>query len=119
MVQDRPLTFQIEVRVVSEIDDRFRIRRSAVVDSEFVLQQRVIDESAEIARVARFTISAQIEQMQDVSILGRTPHTFIKTVEAAMKMIDAVVLRQLIIDAVQRELSAGDAIRMTSDERAE
>src|SRR2546423_15499812 len=51
--------------------------------------------------------------------LARIPNTFIETSEPAVQVIDIVVLSELIVDSIQREPAATNAICMTPYQRPE
>src|SRR5688572_32581986 len=110
--------------MIREVHDRGFVGRRAVLDAEFVGKQAVTDFRAKISGIALFSIGAQITEMQNSGIVCRLfsgiPHSLVETVEAAVKMIHAlVVFGKLIIDTVEGKLTPADAIGVTPNQRTE
>jgi hypothetical protein len=57
--------------------------------------------------------------VQNVVFYFCTPNALVEAFEATVKMIRAVVFRQLVLDSVQSESTLRDTIRVTSNQSAE
>src|SRR5690349_15205891 len=99
--------------MVRQVDDRVSIGRSAIVDAQLVITQTVIDECFNVPRITFLAVLAEVRQSQNVAFFGCGPNTFVEPAETAVQMVRAVVSRQLILDAIQRESSLRNAVRVT------
>ena len=107
--------------MIGQVEDGGRVSDSGVIDLQrvFAVMQAVIHLDAQIAREAFFAVSAGIIQFHLIFIqLFRFPNTLVKAAFAAMQAIWSVIERQLIVDAVEREPAAGDAIGKTPGDGA-
>src|SRR5207247_2115516 len=77
------------------------------------------DDRFEVSRITFFAVTASIAELKSVVRFFWSPHGFVESLDPAVKMIPAIVDWQGILDAVQDKSSARNAIRMTSDQRAE
>ena len=50
-------------------------------------------------------------------LIAHFPDTLIKPAKATVQMIDAIILRELIPNPIERELAARDAIRVSPNQR--
>src|SRR5690242_10040593 len=119
MFQDRPLALEIEVRMVGEVDDRIFVGHGAIVDPQLVARQAIIDKCFEISGIPLLAILAEIRQVQNVAVGRGGPNAFVEACETTVKMVAVVVPRKLILDTVEREATISDAVRVTSNQRAE
>src|SRR6266850_1046112 len=110
--------------MVGEIDDRVLIGRGGVVDSQFVLVGQGVDHlGSQVSRKALFTIRAEVCQFHRLpmaagNIFGR-PQTFVESLQSAVQCVVAVVLRDVVSNAIQNEFSVCDAIGVATYDGAE
>src|SRR5215213_9431276 len=119
MLQDRPLTLEIEIRMVREVDDRISVGRRAILDAQLVTRQAIINKRFDVPGITFLAILADIRQVQNVVFFSCTPNALIEPFEATVKMVRAVVSRKLILDSVQSKSTVSDTIRVAPNHSAE
>lgn len=111
VVMDRAAARKVEVAVVGQVDGGRPVGRGAIMDSDFVpLVERIGDGHLEVARVSLFAVDARVEELHGrlIGIHGLPVHGPKPLVEADLapvQVIGAVVDRQLVALAVNRELA--------------
>src|SRR2546423_5569100 len=104
--------------MVREIHNRVMVSGREIFDSQFVsVREPIRHDSLEISRVTLFTILAQISEFEADDLgtgnFPRAPNHFVETLQSAMKMILAVILRQRVCGAAQTESSKPNPVRIS------
>jgi hypothetical protein len=117
---------EVPVRVVGEVDDGRPVRRRAVVDAPFVRRgQRVAHRHVEPAGVVLVAVLARQRQLERDAAVGLRrqrldrPPALAEAARPAVQSVRAVVARQRVGLAVEREAAVADAVGVAADERAE
>lgn len=123
VVEDRAVTLALEVEegVVREIHHGRLVGRGAVINPEFVFgRERVGHLDLQVARKTLLSVGVEVLHHQLV-FRGRNyvPDHAVQAVDSAVERLAVVVDRQVVLRAVERETSLGDAVGVGSHDRAE
>ena len=107
-----------------QIHDRVPVgRRGKFHLQGIVLRDAVNCRDQQIARITFLAVTAHISQDERRPVRGWQrsggPHHLVKTLQAAVQCVRDVIRRQSVFHAVERKFSLGDAVAVTSDQRAE
>src|SRR5262245_58176726 len=124
MIQNVALAGEIEIGVLSKIDDCGLIRRSGIDKFQrIVFGQRVNRCNRQRARIAFLAVLADVIELEGGLFRARydfwSHDDLIESLYPAVKRVAIVVGRQSVFFPVEGELALGDAVTVTSDERAE
>src|SRR5437867_9230911 len=124
MIEDGTFASEIEVRMISKIDDGVFVSSRGVLDLQFVVvRQRVDNGDREISRKSLLTVFANIAEREANATVAfnflRLPDDFVESLEPAVQGIIAVVLRERILPAVQGETAFPDSVAVAPNDRAE
>ena len=113
----RRITRQIEVRMIGHVDDRRSVRRGGVPDVyRIALGKGESHVSGHLAREVRVPVRRDNLQFQVRGIgLKNIVNLVLPPVRTSMQTMPVVVLRQLILNSVQSESTAVDAVGVTTD----
>ena len=108
---------QVEVRMVGHVDDRRRVRRGGVPDVDrVVLSEGEGHVGGHSAGEVRVTVRRDNLQLQMRGVrLQHIVDLVLPAVRASVQAMAEIILRQLILNAVQRKPSAVDAVGVTPD----
>src|SRR6516164_3252549 len=114
---------EVEVRMLREIDDRRFIRLSSIFDLQPVrVHQGVGHRAAERSRIVFLSVLAGVGQPQGRSVAGLDllglPDHLIESLASPVEGVWAVVLRELVLDAVDCESAPGDTVAIAADQGA-
>ena len=106
---------EIEIAVLRQVDRRCLVARRAVVNRQLVLvRERIANTCLQGPRISFFSIGTGSGQGHADSVRRvarhRVPDDFVKTFDSAVQVIRAVVGRERVRPAVQRELPLGNPI---------
>ena len=118
------LAFEVPVGVVRQVDDRRLVRRRPVVHPDLVpVREQVDDLGLERARVALVAVRARERQLETdaVAVLDHRggPDVLVEADGSAVERVRRVVDRQLVGDAVERELAECDPVRVPARDAPE
>ena len=119
-----PFTREVEEGVVRQADDRRMSRLGSIVDAHDVVRgERVDDFDLELAGIALFAVGARPPENDrhpavDLMCSG-VPETLVEPTRASVEVVGSLVAGQLVPPAGELEPSAGDAVRVPADDRAE
>src|SRR5579859_109146 len=111
--------------MVGQVQNRVFVCGGRILDVEFVAVggQGKGHVYGQVPGIAFFSIFTYVVQREVLSFavrrVLRRPDSLVKSLQPAMQRVRAVVDRHVVHLAVQRELTFGDAIRVTSDGGAE
>src|SRR6185369_11559362 len=115
---------EVEIGVFRQVGNRVFVGRSSVVDLDFIVIGKSVDDSdVEIARITFLAVFAEISQDDGWSKLRLHffggPDDFVETFETAVQRVLAVIDRELVLNAVESEAAFSDAIAVAANECAE
>src|SRR6266699_3297138 len=105
--------------MVGEIHHRVFVARSRVIDLQFFSHKRVADNCRQLAGKSLISVRANIREFDPVRNFFPLPHDFVETLDTAVQSIGGLDLGDLVDLAVQGELTPGNAISVTANNRAE
>ena len=120
----RTVAGQVEVGMARQVDHRRLVGGRRVVDAEFILVvQGVGHLDVEVAGIALVAVRAQIGELEADAVAARQflhlPDMLVEALHAAVQRIGAIVGRQRVLLAVERELGIGDAVGVAAGDDAE
>src|SRR5262249_15951527 len=116
--------FQVEVGMVSKIDNGRLIRLGGILDLQTVLvRQSVSNRTTEIPRKAFFPIFARVRQLERRSVAGVYPFGFpdhlVESLATPVQRVLAVVRHEVVIDTAYREFTLPYSVAITADYASE
>ena len=107
--------------MLRQVDVGWRIGHGPVLDLEIEIDHGVTHLHVDRSGIAFFTVGACPPEYDALSIAGelRLPHAFVESPEPSVKMMRRFVRRHAMLSAVDRESRVCDAVRVSSDDRAE
>src|SRR5262249_4201257 len=118
-------TAQVEIGMLSQINDRVLVGRGAVLKLQGIVFAQGVDcRDRQVSGVPLLPIVAQISQCQlwpQLSDLGLSHFTydFVEPYLAPMQAVRSIVGGEAISNAIQRESAVRDAIAVAPDQGAE
>src|SRR5215468_6112667 len=108
--------------MVCEVDHCCLVGGRFIIDPQFiVIGQSVCNRNRQVAWIAFLAIFAEIAERETRAVFGiyffGFPDNLVKALYAAVQMVFAVILRKLILMAVQRKFAFSDPIAIPTDER--
>ena len=107
--------------MVRDVQYRRLVGLGGVIEPQLIrLAQRVADRHLEITGVSLFAVAAQVTQLERVQVrVPDLPDGLVESLQAAVQRVLTVVLRQLVLRAVQGEAAVGDAVAIASHDGSE
>lgn len=125
VIEDAAGFAEVEVGVVREIDDGGLVGRGGVIDAQLVaVGERVNHRRGQRAGITFLAVRAHVGELDGDFVAGRRqragfPDAFVEALGAAVEMVRAVVHREGVFPAVEREPALGDAVGHAAGRRAE
>ena len=119
MVQNVALASQIEIGVISQIDDGVFVCRCRILDSQTPFHQCVTNHRRQVTWISCLAVFTQITQLHSVRDRLRFPDHVVEAVRAAVQSVFAVVQRQRVFLAIQGKAAVRDAIPITANDGPE
>ena len=108
-------TVEVEIGVVGEVDDGWRVRLGNKGKAEFVLFSPFIACCClQGAGITHFSILCVIEELHCITVNPAFPNLVLESFRASVKMVRTIVNGQFIFNSVKGESSLGDAVCIPS-----
>nr|GEU28271.1 hypothetical protein [Tanacetum cinerariifolium] len=124
VAEDVAAAGQVEVRMIGQVDRRGPVGHRVEGDAQLVIGAQFVNHrGVQVAGVALLAVGAQVTENQAGRLGGAEgfggPQAAVKTIDAAVQVVGAVVLIQVVLLAVQRKAGIGDAVAVAADQGAE
>src|SRR5580700_6203390 len=110
-----PLTRQVEIRMIGQIEHGIFIRGCRILHSQGSATQGVAHGRGEVAWETLIPILAHVGEFDSIRNLFGRPYYLVEAADSTVKRIVAIILWSGIRVAIELEAAMSDAIRVTAD----
>lgn len=110
---------EIEVGVVGQVDHGRLVGDGRVVEAQRFALEGVAHGGRQLAGIAHVAVGADESELDAAGDFLRLPNVVVEAPGAAVQRVSAVVARNLVLIAVNRELAGGDAVAVAAHDRAD